>query len=83
MKMRNGGAFIKTMKIEILKVELHEYEEITTSEKYMNEYRRHEQDFWEHKLGVHGWNRIIDPSIYEDAYVDWRRKSRKQPAINK
>jgi len=73
------------MKIQILKVELHEYEEITTTEKYMNEYRRHGPDFWEHKLGSHGWNTIIDCQLYEDAYIVFKRKNKnaKPKVVNK
>ena len=75
------------MKIEIIKVEKHKWEEIETSEKYMNEYRRHSADYWEHKLGVHGWNTIVDPSIYESAYVEFKRKRKnngtKSEVVNK
>ena len=73
------------MKIEIAKCVRHEWEEIQTTEKYMNEYRRHSSTFWEHKLGSHGWNTIIDCQLYEDAYIVFKRKKNnaKPKIVNK
>jgi len=61
--------------IEIVKVEVTDYESIQTNEKYMNEYRRYSVDHWEHKLGVQGWHKLIDVELYEDAYERWKRKN--------
>ena len=68
-------ATANNMVIEIIKVEVTDYESILTNEKWMNEYRRHAADHWEHKLGVHGWHRVIDPELLEDAYQRWKRKN--------
>ena len=60
------------MKIEIIKVIKTEYEEIETNEP-MKYYRRISPDHWEHKLGVYGWHRLIDPLLYEEVYYNWSR----------
>jgi len=64
------------MKLEIIKVEHKEYEEIETNEP-MKYYRRMGPDHWEHKLGTKGWHRLINPSLYEETYQIWKRKEQK------
>lgn len=63
------------MKIEIIKVEKGEFELITTNEP-LPMYRRYGPDHYEHQLGVHGWHRLIDASIYEDAFKLWMRNAK-------
>lgn len=65
---------IGDMKFIITKIERHEFETVTTNEKYMNQYRRHGPDHWDHKLGVYGWHRYMDPALLEKAYEDYKRE---------
>jgi len=64
------------MKVEIISVTHKEYDEIITNEP-MKYYRRHSLSHWEHKLGVYGWQRLIDARLYEGEYQAWLRKKRK------
>lgn len=63
------------MKIKILKVEKGKFELITTNEP-MKYYRRYSPSHWDHQLGVHGWHRLIDASLYEDAYERFTRRGK-------
>ena len=75
------------MKIEIKSVTKGEFEEVHVLHIYphstqMNLYRRYAPDYWEHDLGLHGWNRYTGPDLFEDAYQLWIRNEKSTP-INK
>ena len=65
------------MKIEIIKVEKKEVEEITTNQDTFNLYRRFEADHWEHLLGLDGWVIYRFSDVIEQAYQAWKLKQRK------
>jgi len=63
------------MKLKIIHVEQKEYEEIETNEP-MKYYRRISPDYWEHYLGdLHGWHRLMDCLLYEEAYYFWAKNN--------
>jgi len=74
------------MNIKIISVEDKECKEIEILHIYphdktqMNSYRRYDNGkVWEHELGCnHGWNRLTDTSLYEEAFETWTQEERKK-----
>ena len=71
------------MNIKIISVEDKECQEIEILHIYPHStqkhlYRRYGPDHWEHFLGtLHGWNRLIDATLYEGTYQEWIREQKK------
>ncbi len=66
------------MKINILSVTHGEFEAVETNEP-LPSYRRYGPEHWDHYLGdLHGWHRLMDASLYEEVYQEWKRINGKQ-----
>jgi len=65
------------MRVKILRVERSEFELITTNEPGPQpQYKRYSSNRWDHFLGPnHGWHDYHDPSLLEEAYEIWMRKT--------
>ena len=69
------------MKIEIIKVEHKEFDEVTTNHKSYNLYRRIGPDRWEHFLGDQGgWQDYRFCDVIEQSYQIWTLKERNAEA---
>ena len=71
------------MNIKIISVEDKECQEIEILHIYPHStqkhvYLRYASDDWCHFLGnLHGWKKLSDPSLYEDACQEWIREQKK------
>ena len=70
------------MHIEILKVEELTYSKVKVNHLYphgesqLHRYRRYSPTHWCHFLGDnHGWHRVSEVDILEDAFQIWKRKN--------
>jgi len=68
------------MKIEIIKVEHKEFDEVTTNHKSFNLYRRIGPEQWEHHLGNQGWQDYRFCDVIEQSYQAWDLKERNAKA---
>ena len=71
------------MNIKIISVEDKECKEIEILHIYPHStqkhlYRRYGPEHWCHFLGsLHGWNRLLDATLYEETYQTWKLNERK------